>query len=211
MKKTRGFLLAAGVSFAMVFTLSCSGDGSDGGNSVTYKGQKYKTPKISEQVWFAENLNYAGDDNSIGKCYDNDPVNCAKYGRLYTWSEAIAVCTDGWRLPSKADWDVLINYAGGSHTAGTKLKATSGWENKGNGTDYYGFSALPGGGGNSRGNFGEAGFIGIWWGASEDEYDRDDAYILQMFYFGEDSEVGEYTEWGYSDKSNLFSVRCLKD
>lgn len=57
-------------------------------------GQSYKTVTIGTQVWMAENLNYAyleptEDEDSSSVCYQNNPENCAKYGRLYLWSAAM--------------------------------------------------------------------------------------------------------------------------
>jgi uncharacterized protein (TIGR02145 family) len=136
-------------------------------------------------------------------CYDNDPANCAKYGRLYTWSAAKAACQSvGMRLPTREEWEALVTAAGGINTAGSKLKSSSGWYNNGNGSDQYGFSALPGGYRNSGGYFIGAGNVGYWWTATEGSGGI--AYLRYMNY-GLDVVI----ESG-SDKSDAFSVRCVE-
>ena len=204
MKSISKFALAASIVLATIFTLSCSSDDKDdgGGGEVSYGGKKYNTVKIGSQVWFAENLNYAGDGNSIGKCYSNLESNCAIYGRLYTWSEATAVCPNGYHLPSREEWTSLMNSVGtGGRDVATKLKAESGWNTSyGNGTNDYGFSALPGGYGNSNGNFSSVGNGGFWWTTSENS--SGEAYVRDIY----DTYGGDF----YS-KSYLCSVRCVKD
>jgi uncharacterized protein (TIGR02145 family) len=180
----------------------------------------------------AENLNHKVDGSKCGSALsgdgtlsDADAVACDKYGRLYNWDTAMGgaassvanpsgiqgVCPSGWHLPSSAEWAALAIFAGGTGsqggdggTAGAKLKATSGWNPVGTpGTDDYGFSALPGGNGNSGGYFSSVGNSGYWWSASEDN--GSDAYFQFMRY----DYVNAY--WLYDVKSSLFSVRCLQD
>ena len=163
-------------------------------------GKVYKTVEIGGVVWMAENLNYAAEGSV---CYDNDPANGDKYGRLYNWETALKACPAGFHLPSDDEWTALENAVGGQSTAGIKLKSAEGWNNYGNGTDDYGFSALPGGGGNSDGGFYGAGNYGYWWSATED--DALDAKGRGVSY--DDENVN----WYYNYKPNLFSVRCVAD
>jgi len=193
-------------------------------DSVTCGGQTYKTVNIGSQVWFAKNLNY---EVSGSKCYNDNSSNCSIYGRLYDWATAMnlpsscnsnscssqiqsphrGICPAGWHIPSQADWNVMTAYIGGANTEGKKLKATSGWFNSnvtGNGTDEYGFAALPGGS-YSDGRFsgGDNGSeSGNWWSASEDA----DYYAYNRIMSNLDLAY-----WGASGKSTLRSVRCLKD
>jgi uncharacterized protein (TIGR02145 family) len=93
----------------------------------------------------------------------------------------------------------LVNYLD-SLTSGTKLKSKSpDW----NGTDDYGFSALPGGGRNSLGTFNDLGAYGYWWTATE--IDASNAYRRRM--------ISDYT--GVSEansyKVTSYSVRCVMD
>jgi hypothetical protein len=151
----------------------------------TYDGRIYKTVKIGEQVWMAENLN-SRIGNSV--CYDNNEANCRKYGRLYDWETAKKACPKGWHLPSYAEWD--------------KLDANK-----------HEFFALPGGEGYSGGYFDFVGYRSNWWSASEIDSNFDKirrtnysnyAYNRRMYY---DHEVRKTL----NDKGYLFSVRCLQD
>ena len=144
-------------------------------------GQTYKMVKIGRQTWMARNLNYQTGNSW---CYKNSADNCEKYGRLYNWDAAKMACPAGWKLPNNQDWDKMSATAGGLKVAGKKLKSESGWNNDGNGTDDFGFSALPGGYYFFGDDFEEAGNIGFWWSATENvgaypsaksmRYDADD-------------------------------------
>jgi uncharacterized protein (TIGR02145 family) len=162
--------------------------------------KKYKTIRIGNQVWMAENLNFDADDNT---CYNNNPKNCEKYGKLYNWKTAKKTCPSGWHLPSDGEWEVLIRTVGGYKTAGKHLKAKSGWAKSGNCLDSYGFAALPGGARDSDGDFYGAGYGGYWWSASEDS--ASGAYLWRMNY-----DYGSAL-WDINGKSYGFSVRCLQD
>jgi uncharacterized protein (TIGR02145 family) len=170
----------------------------------TRDNKTYKAVVIGTQTWMAENLNYnatgsrCSGDNTGGESQNR----CGTYGRLYDWETAITVCPTGWHLPSKAEWEVMTNFIGGDATESKKLKATSGWVNNGNGTDDYGFSALPGGYGYSDGRFYNVGDSGYWWSASE--LGSNYAYRRFMNYY-------DSAYWSDNDKSGLQSVRCLQD
>jgi uncharacterized protein (TIGR02145 family) len=173
----------------------------------------YKAVKIASQTWMAENLNYAA---SGSKCYDDKPENCKKYGRLYYWSTAMKVCPSGWHLPSLDEWSMLIAAVDGEETAGKKLKAKSGWNNSfegksGNGTDEYGFSALPGGqyqssGGSFR-DVGYGGYWWYWWNSIRDNKVSMGNKVIHSFY----DMSGGLAYWDNDAKFELYSVRCLQD
>ena len=141
----------------------------------TRDNQIYKTVKIGDQVWMAENLNYSVNSDVQSWCGGGESGttnegDCSVYGRLYTWAAAVGkseeecgyektcnlpsgdirgVCPEGWHLPDTTEWNTLIDFAGGMASAGKMLKASTGWEDNngssGNGMDAFGFSALPAG------------------------------------------------------------------
>jgi uncharacterized protein (TIGR02145 family) len=164
-------------------------------------GQKYRAVKIGGKSWMAENLNYKTGNSW---CYEGNDANCKQYGRLYDWNTAKSACPAGWHLPSREEWNALKSSAGGD-VAGKNLKAAYGWNENGNGTDEFGFSALPGGYRYTGGSFNDAGYYGFWWTATE--YGSGRAYNRNMYYDYDD--VYEY----YLDVvvSFGFSVRCVAD
>jgi uncharacterized protein (TIGR02145 family) len=203
--------------------------GSDGSCNI----EDYRTIVIGTQNWLAENLNCNVPDS---KCYNNDPTNCATYGRLYDWATAMAlpsscntsscssrinakhqgVCPSGWHIPSNADWNVLMKFVNPSCSnnnncadAGTKLKATSGWNDysssSGNGTDAHYFAALPGGGGSPNGSFSSVSANGYWWSTMEDYDYAIYAYHRRIYY------SSALVHWSLNDKIVFYSVRCLQD
>jgi len=169
----------------------------------TRNGKKYKTTVIDGKVWMAENLNFKTQSGSW--FYDDNPDNGEKYGRLYDWETASTVCPTGWHLPSRQEWQDLVDFAGGNDVAGKKLKSTSGWNGDGNGTDDYGFSALPGGSIESDGKSDYVGNFGSWWTATESSTSTKGAYLRYMY--NDRDSVGSDSNMKIIGRS----VRCVAD
>ena len=166
-------------------------------------GRTYKTVTIASQEWMAENLNY---EVANSYCYDDEPENCDTYGRLYAWSAAMEACPKGWHLPDFDELMALVEVLGGEKVAGGRLKSTSGWLNfereNGNGTDDFGFSALPAGG-YCKGLYCGQGEMANFWSSTED----DDIYVRGISLLNGTSNARE----SLCRKNNAYSVRCIKD
>ena len=161
----------------------------------------------------------AWTDLSTGaRCdYNNDATNVASYGRMYNWyavDNASGLCPSGWHVPTDGEWMVLEMELGMSESVanstgwrgtdeGTQLKSTSGWSGGGNGTDDFGFSALPGGyRDNGSGYFGDAGYYGGWWSSSPSGGNAWSRSLLHS---------DPYIDRGSGYPRSGFSVRCLRD
>lgn len=233
---------AAGSSSSFVMPVPCKTETEDDCEYGELKderdGKTYKTVKFGNQWWMAENLNYADSAKTPslkGKswCYGDEPDNCAKYGRLYTWAAAIdsvalatdsenpqdcgymkssknilpdvvhGICPDGWHLPDHQDFSNMLVHVGGYSIAGTVLKSQSGWNEGGNGTDTFGFNVLPAGIGYGNGSFDGLGDGTDFWSATESDLEQ--AFSLYASYENEYSGVMDY------GKNYAFSIRCVKD
>lgn len=163
-------------------------------------GQIYKTTQIGNQIWMAENLNFGGT------CYDNHVYNCIKYGRLYTWNEARSVCPAGWHLPSRMEWDFLMDQVGGTSLAAKMLKSAKGWIHEGNGLDNFGFQAIPAGYDfvvktKASRIFDAEERNALFWSSTDSN--KDDAYAVFLSYSSDSVEfIADYKKLG-------LSVRCV--
>ena len=117
----------------------------------------------------------------------------------------------GWHLPSQAEWEALIVAVDGSiteytssNTAGTKLKSQTGWKINGNGTDAFGFSALPAGFSDDLGYYYSDGYDAYFWSSTE-YYSNCASYYMNL---GSNNDYADLNNYG---KDSGFSVRCLKD
>ena len=183
----------------------------------------YRTVKIGKQTWMAENLNL---EMKGAYCYDYDSRKCDEYGRFYDWPTAVGrvdcnykdtcgvapvvqgVCPDGWHLPSLEEWDALFEFVGGDFVAGAKLRSINGWSySKVDGSDTYGFRALPGG--HRRGS--------IAWELDVDAYTFTDMSGALFWVSSEISKTGGWFVIVYEEKiaratggkDQWLTVRCI--
>lgn len=175
--------------------------GSFGGSLKDRDGNVYRTVKIGKQVWMAENLNVKTKDS---RCYEDNELNCKKYGRLYDQWDAVKACPAGWHLPRKAEFETLFKEVGGQSVAGKLLKSVSAWNNSGNGTDAFAFSALPAGYRDYDGNnFYSEGKNAYFWSTTTSSGD----YAYRMYLNHNDGNAYLH----YDNTSYGYSVRCVKD
>lgn len=166
-------------------------------------GKTYKTVKIGNQEWMAENLNYKTNDSY---CYKNDEDMCKKYGRLYDLAAADKACPDGWHLPNDDEWNVLWKSVGGKNSAGKKLKSKRDWKKNGNGMDSFGFAVLPAGDRDINGYFSIEGGIAHFWSSSYEKGHDWYGYTSYWSFFYDEDLVARS-----QGKSDAYSIRCLKD
>ena len=161
-------------------------------------GQTYKTVKIGDQTWMAENLNYADSINTPSLlerswCYNDKKDNCKKFGRLYSYEQAKEICPEGWHLPSSNEYSQLMQFA---KTTGN-LRSRDEWTDKGGkGINFWGFNALPAGG-REDGDFFDLRVSSYMWTSNKE------AFWLRYY----DDNFNLLPK----DEKTAFSVRCIED
>ena len=166
---------------------------------------------ILEAEWDLE-WDKAGRNQEPAWCYyDNDPSNENKYGKLYNWYAIIderGLIPKCWHVPSKTEWERLVDFLGGQEVAGKKMKNIEGWDENGNGTNESGFCGLPGGSRFDDGDFFGGGRNGEWWSSSEKNMSEGETVIL---YYWLDEIGPDKKKWSVDSKSEGRSIRCIKD
>lgn len=180
------------------------------------EGNVYKTIKIGNQVWMAENLKtttyndgtpigyitYIGSSQNPqtlppGYCWpQNDSLNKNSYGALYNWFVVNTgkIAPTGWHVPSENDFKILINYLGGESMAGQKL-------------DELGFKAQ---------GAGQLGYMGTWvfnlfpdldkyWTTTAGGWEPTDIKYLCL------TRINPAVNWSSHSKTAAHSIRCIKD
>jgi uncharacterized protein (TIGR02145 family) len=188
-------------------------------DTITYEGKTYHKVKIGTQYWLKENLDVGtmikGSENQTNNsviekyCYDDKIENCAKYGGLYQWEEAMqyvttpgtkGICPTAWHIPTLAELQTL---AATVSNDGNALKGIDQGSESGTGTNTSGFSALLAGYRNYITEFTNLGNFTYFWSSTE----KDESYTQSMSLSSDDSNIKFTT---YKKKVGL-SIRCLKD
>lgn len=177
-------------------------------------------------------------------CYENVNENCNVAGRLYAWTTAVGktekecgdaeecdlgdgdiqgVCPIGWHLPKYEEWMRLISYVG-EKKVNNRLRTQLGWTNnvrstdyiRGyNGSDFYGFSAMPAGERGRDGDYYSAGYSSHFW-SSTCSYsfssfgNYPEAFSMDLFY--RDGEKTTSSDLLHShSRADGYSIRCLQN
>lgn len=171
------------------------------GKVVDPQGNTYRSIRLGDQLWLADNLNMWLEDEAI--CFMNNSMYCQRFGKLYSWQGAQEACQllgAGWRLPSLEDWEKLClhydpvgNLDQGSYKVfGALLKGgKSGFETRGAG--YF----TP-----------EGGFMGVYYDAgfwTSTASNPIEAY--EIFFLGREKRTFK----AVAEQSYRLSCRCVQD
>lgn len=231
MKSTKITFAIAFISLASILS-SCSKTNDstptpsgDPATVTDVDGNVYKTVRIGTQLWITENLRTTryNDSTAINTglsdadwritttgafaIYDGSSTNNDTYGKLYNWYAASSgkLAPKGWHIPSRAEWETLVENLGGTSVAGGKLKSTSSlWMAPNTGaTNSSGFSALPSGWKSNSGGYSLIGESAYWWASTPRNTTQGDYLRVDNNLVGS-AVNGATNQFGYA-------VRCLKD
>jgi uncharacterized protein (TIGR02145 family) len=205
-------------------------DSETNGTVTDIDGNVYKTVRIGNQTWMAENLKttkykdgtaipYVTDNTEWSNLttggyswYSNNAESYkTSYGALYNWyavTDSRNLCPSGWHVPSDSEWTTLNTYLGGSAVAGGKLKeaGTNHWLSPNTGANNSsGWTGFPGGVRRDDGLFVNIHFLGLWWTTSK----ASDPGVAISAYLN--SDISNLYLIDYSTMNLGSSVRCVRN
>ena len=202
-------------------------------------GNRYGIITIGNQIWMAENLRVTRFNNGdtipttlpvdlditnesepvYQWYYNGDRENLENFGRLYTMfviKDERNVCPEGWHIPSKDEWKILIehlgktelenNMAGIASKSGDKLKesGTKHWKTPvSKATNKSGFTALPGGSRSGNGKFHHIGTTSNFWSST---IGKKSYWVFRIT-----NDAGEIFWYNEGISSIAYSARCIKN
>lgn len=174
-----------------------------------------KEIQIGAQVWSSENLtvdtylngepistDWIAAQQSVSNRSVVKKVSSTNY--LYSWyvlNDARGIIPEGWKIPTKQDWEILFQYLGGKEIAGKKLKEVYGWDLPNNATNESGFSAFPTG--IMSETVTKSTTYAYYWTLSE--YDNQSAYFVELVNSSAYCSINAY------NKQLGLSIRLIKD
>jgi len=217
-KNSKVWIFPLLLSLVLIISISCKKDTIPIETSIVtdIDGNIYKTLKIGNQWWMAENLkttkfhdgtpipNVTDNDNwnrlySSAYCwYQNDVANKnTKGGALYNGYAAMDsrnIAPTGWHVPTIDEWTTFKNYLGRESISMSDL------EKEGFSTIVVGFRS---------GLFDFNGLALSWLSSTEKSMDYASVgfIFIQEFVLNDSS----FTTGNYSNKYDGYSIRCVKD
>ncbi len=192
----------------------------------TRDGKTYKTTKIGDQCWFAENLKYT-KNGCLSKTWNSDSAGPADACKAngdeihYQWGAAMngsttegsqGLCPSGWHIPTDAEWKILEGTVDSTYGVGDSVWDGTGYRGSdvgkklkavdGNGTDDYGFNGLLAGFRGTDGTLYNVGSLVNWWSSSPSGTNAWGRYVRSSY-----DAVGRSA----SSQARGFSVRCVRD
>lgn len=167
-------------------------------------GNIYKTVKIGDQWWMAENLRVTHDpegNHITSYFYQDNSQEYGKFGRLYTWQTAMngsetenaqGIAPDGWHIPSISDWEKLVQFLGGEEKVAEKIGVGG----------PTGFEAYLSGGADFRGNYLYINKYAMFWTSTATSEER--AYHVGI------SDEKKWDKFA-AMKGARIHIRCVKD
>jgi len=200
----------------------CSGDVVIGDQTWNQCNLGVTTYKNGDPIPYVEDpVEWAALTTGAWCYYDNNPDTEPAFGKLYNWyaiNDSRGLTPEGYHIPTRYEWQTLIDTVGGNATAGIALKQigsldrtcvteinASYWQYASIDppTNSSFFTALPAGERTQNGDYLYSGYLAYWWTTAEES-------VNNAWYGNLNYNTNEAYSTNNSKKFGL-SVRAVKD